>query len=1062
MQRFNLMKIYGGTRRYYFLLLFCFVGQFMIAQNQVKGVVLDSGGLTLPGVNIIEKGTENGVVTDFDGNYTISVQNNAIIVFSYIGFDTQEIKVSGESTINVTLKENLESLDEVVVIGYGTQNKNDVNGSISSIKAKDLENSPQVAIDQMLQGKASGVTVTNSSGQPGSGASIKIRGITSISGTNEPLYVIDGVQISGDATSNATSGRSIAGSNFSEGNNAVSPLSLLNPSDIASVDILKDAAATAIYGNRGANGVIIITTKSGKRGGKMSYSTSLGFQKILNRLETMNLREYAISQNALSEVFVLDPSAEYAHPELLGEGTDWQNELFKSATIKNHQISFSGGREGINYFLSGGYLDQEGTVIGSGFKRYTVRLNTSAKVNEWVKIGAYLTTAITNEKITMNSNYNGIITTALGQGPNIAVRNIDGTFGGAQSSEEYGLYNPVAMALTRDNKLVRKNFLGTVFAEASISKHLKYRFEVGANTEFSENNDFIPSYEWGVNVNTSADLRKRRQNWYSINIKNLLTYTNTFNDKHKVTTLLGHESNESHWEGLLATATGFLSNSIPTISVADGDLSTVNDYKGSQGLLSYFGRVIYDYDDRYSFTASYRADGSSKFDPTISSKQWGYFPAAAVSWKLSNESFMENTKEYIDNVKLKIGYGETGNSQIPNGRYSAQLSFYSSGLGTGPLVSNIPNPDLEWETQRQTNIGIGFTTLDSKLSFNIDFFKKESANFLFQLPLPNYLTGGVEAQYGAVTSPYKNLGDMENNGFDATLSYKIGNDNDFSWDASLNLSRYVNKVTSLPVGVEPTGEINTNGYLTSIVTKTIEGNPIGMFYGYQVEGLFRDMDDLNSSPIQFGQEVGTDAGETYLGDIKYKDVSGPDGTPDGVIDERDRGIIGNPHPDFTFGFTNNFKYKNIDLSIFFQGSYGNDLMNLTKRTYTSNWTTYQNQLVEAIDFWTVDNPNAKYPRPIGNPSNRNLEISDRYLEDGSYLRLQNVTLGYSIPQDMLSKIKISKLRIYASGQNLFTITDYTGYDAEVGSVNQNPLLNGVDNGRYPSSRTISLGLNLEF
>ncbi len=1049
-------------KQFFAFLLFCLVSQLTLAQNQITGVVSDSEGLTLPGVNIIEKGTSNGVVSDFDGNYSISVNSNATLVLSYIGFETQEINVAGKSIINVTLEENLESLDEVVVIGYGTQNKNDINSAISSVKAKDLENSTQVSIDQMLQGKASGLTVANSSGKPGSAASIKIRGITSIGGTNEPLYVIDGVQISGDATSGATSGRPIAGSDFvSQGNNSVSPLALLNPNDIESVDILKDASATAIYGNRGANGVIIITTKSGKRGtGKMSYNTSMGFQEIPQHLDMMNLREYAKVQNALAEVLGVEPRAEFANPGLLGEGTDWQDEIFRSASITNHQLSFSGGKEGINYFLSGGFLDQEGTLIGSGFKRYTIRLNTDAKVKDWLRVGAYLNGAITNETININSNYNGIISNTLYQAPDLAVRNLDGSFSGPSSTDEsVSLFNPVAQATVVDNKLIRKNFLGTVFAEATLfNDHIKYRLEVAANTEFSENNQFTPSYKWGINENPVADLSKRRQNWYSTNLKNLITYTDTYADKHNVTVLVGNEFNDSHWEGLLATATGFLSDGVQTISVADSDLSTVNDYQGSQGLLSFFGRIIYDFDDRYSFTASYRADGSSKFNPAVSELQWGYFPSAAVSWKLSNETFMENTKDYVDNIKIRAGYGETGNAQIGNNAYTSTLTFYSSGLGVGPLVDNIPNPDVTWETQSQTNFGLGFTMLDSRLSFNLDLYKKESEGFLFRQPLPNYLTGGTEGQYGAIIAPVKNLGSMENTGFDLEIGYKTYNDKDFSWNTSFNVSRYKNEVTSIPEGIAGlNGVINTNGFLSSTVTQTKAGQPIGMFYGYQVEGLFRDLDDLNSAPIQFGNPVGTDPGNTYLGDIKYKDVNG-----DGVIDEKDRGVIGTPHPDFTFGLSNNFKYKNLDLSLFLQGSYGNDILNLTRRSNTTNSRLYQNQLAEAGDFWTPENPDASLPRPIGSPSNRNLEISDRYIEDGSYLRIQNVTIGYSVPLDVLSKLNMSRLRIYASAQNLVTFTDYSGYDPEVGSVNQDPLLNGIDNGRYPSSRTISLGLNVEF
>ncbi|MBO0343448.1 MAG: TonB-dependent receptor [Bacteroidota bacterium] len=1058
MQKSILKSICCRAIHFYLLIMFGFVGQCVIAQ-QIKGVVTDEDGVTLPGVNIIEKGTNNGVVSDFDGNYTISVQgDDAILVFRYLGFASQEQTVKGKTTINVVMKQSTENLDEVVLIGYGAQRKGDVNSAISSVKGDALKDLKQINADQMLQGKVSGVTITNSSGQPGAASSVKIRGITSISGTNEPLYVIDGVPISGDAVNSSTSGRPIVGGDFtSQGNNSVSPLALLNPNDIESVDVLKDASATAIYGSRGANGVIIITTKSGKRGtGKITYDTYTGFQDIPKLLDVMDLQQYAKLQNALADVNGQQLRPEFSHPELLGKGTNWQEEVTRSAIVTSHQLSISGGKEGVNYYLSGGYLDQRGTVIGSGLKRYNVKLNLEAQVKEWLKAGAFLSGSITNQDVTTNSNYNGILTNTLLQAPDIPVRNLDGSFAGPPSNDQAVTYfNPVALALSKTNKLVRKNFLGNLFAEADLFEGLKYRVEFGASTEFSENNEFTPTYEWGTNINEFADLNVRRQNWYSTNLKNLFTYNKSL-DKHRITVLLGNEVNDNHWEGIIAYGTGFLSNDVQTLNVSDGTSSTVTGYQGSQGLLSFFGRVIYDFNDRYSLSASYRADGSTKFDPNVPGKQWGYFPAAAISWKLSNESFMEGFKSIMDNIKISAGYGETGNQQIPNNRYTSTLTAYGSGLGTGFLVDNISNPNLTWESQVQTNLGLGFTLLDSRVSANVDLYEKKSKDFLFPLPLPLILTGG-QTWEGGIASPYKNIGDMRNKGFDATLSYKTIEASDFSWDTSLNVSHYENEVTSIPNSLNLTGVINTNGYIPLTVTKTAQGQPIGMFYGYEVEGIFRDMDDLNSAPIQFGQAVGQQPGETFLGDIKYRDING-----DGSIDEEDRTYIGNPHPDFTFGFTNNFKYKNIDLSIFLQGSYGNDVLNLTRRSNTTNSTLYQNQLAIASDFWTPENPDASLPRPIGSASNSNLVMSDRYLEDGSYLRIQNLTLGYSLPLDVISKFNVNRLRVYGSVQNLYTFTNYSGYDPEVGSVNQNPLLNGIDNGRYPASRTISFGLNLEF
>ena len=1050
-----------GSKRYKFLLLFLLSSVSILnAQTKVSGVVSDAKGLTLPGVNVTVKGSNDGVSTDFDGKYQIDVPANSTLVFSFIGFTTQEVAVGSKTTINIKLSESSNALDEVVVIGYGTQKKGDVNSSISSVKAKDLQDLKQVNIDQMIQGKAAGVTVSSNSGQPGGAVSIRVRGTTSISGTNEPLYIIDGVPVSGDATGKATSGRPISGNDFSSnggsGNNAVSPLSTINPNDVESIDILKDASATAIYGSRGANGVIIITTKSGKKGtGKVTYEGFTSMQTIYNELDVLDLRQFATHQNQLASLFGTQPRPEFAHPELLGSGTDWQDAVYRTAMAKSHQISFSGAKEGTNYYMSGGFLDQEGILLGSGMKRYTMRLNLDSKVKDWLKVGANLNAGVTNERITINQSFGGLISNTLLQAPDIPVRNADGSYAAPPVGSNFVTYfNPVAEALTKDNKLVRKNFLGNIYAEANLAKGLKYRVEFGANTEFSENTEFAPSYDRGTQKNLTADLIERRQNWYSTNIKNLLTYDFGFN-KHKFTLLAGQEANDSHWEGIVATAEGLQTNDIYGLNLADADNRTVTSYKGSQSIQSLFGRFIYDFDNKYSLSASIRQDISSKFDPTTDNQK-GIFGGVSASWKLSNESFMESTRKYIDNIKFRLGYGETGNQQIPNNAYSAILEEQSSALGLGFLPGNFPNPALTWESLNQTNFGLDFTVLDSRLSFSLDLYKKVSKGFLFQVPLPLYLTGGG-GQYGGISAPYSNLGEMENRGYDLTLGYNTKGSNDFTWSSTLVFSHYKNELTSIQSGLPLFQEVNTNGYLPVVATNTVVGSAIGLFYGYQTDGIFNDLTELNAAPLQFGQTVGTAPGQTYLGDVKYKDVNG-----DGAVDTDDRTFIGNPHPDFTFGFTNNFKYKDFDLSIFLQGSSGNDILNLTQRSGTANSMLGQNQLVEALDFWTPDNTDTNIPRPINIENNTNYNISDRYVEDGSYVRIQNVTFGYNLPQSIISKVKMSKVRVYGSVQNLYTFTNYSGYDPEIGSFNQNPLLSGIDNGRYPTPRTFSLGVNVEF
>ena len=1053
MKKKNLTRLNYKHKRYALIYVFIILSAFQtFAQITVSGTVTDNNGAPIVGVTVLEKNTSNGVSTDFDGNYSITLSEDAVLLFSYVGFQTQEIPVDGQKVIEVKLIEDTESLEEVVVIGYGSQKRSDVNSSISKISAEDIKDLPQVSFDQMLQGKAAGVTVTSNSGKPGSSVSVKIRGASSLSGTNEPLYVVDGVPISGDATNASTSGRPVAGGNLSNaGNIAVSPLSYINPNDIESINILKDASATAIYGSRGANGVVIITTKSGKNGtGKLTFDTFISTQTQSKLLDVMNLREYAILQNELAGIYGLEPRVEFQQPALLGSGTNWQDEIYRTAILNNYQLSFSGGKEGVSYYASGGYTDQQGTVIGSAFKRYTFRGNIDAKVKKWLKLGVNISTGITNEDITLNGQQNGIISTSLLSTPDVAVRNLDGSFAGPPRDGNQGAFiNPVASALLKTNNLISKTFSGNIYSEIEFVTGLKFRSEIGAYGSFNDNKEFNPTYEWGTAINDIATLDERSQDSYSINIKNLLTYTGSFG-KHNLTVLVGQEANESNWQGLSVTGSGFLSNDLQELSVSDPDQFTFGgQFKGSQSLYSFLSRIIYDFDGRYSLTASIRADGSSKF---ATDNKWGYFPAMSASWNLSKEAFMKNF-DALENIRFRIGYGETGNQQIGNYLYGSTINSLQTGLGQGFLVSNIDNPDLQWETSQQTNIGLDFSAFKKKLNATIEVYKKVSENFLYQAPLPLYLTGG-QSWEGGRAAPFINIGRMENKGVDLTLNFSEQFGDDFQWSSSLVVSKYINEVSSIYNESEIQRIVNFNDYTTGTVTNTVAGMPIGQFYGLETVGIIRTEEQLANAPQTF---FGTSPETSELGDIQYVDQN-----DDGFINDSDLTFIGNPNPDFTYGFTNNFNYKGIELSVFVQGSQGNDLLNLTRRAGTLNTNLYQNQLAEAIDFYSASNTNASLPRPVGSLSHPNLRVSDRYVEDGSYLRIQNVTLGYSIPTDVISKYNLSKLRIYASGQNLFTITDYTGYDPEVGAFNQDVLLTGVDNGRYPTPRTITLGLNVEF
>ncbi|AZI22821.1 TonB-dependent receptor [Chryseobacterium taklimakanense] len=952
--------------------------------------------------------------------------------------------MNAQQTPRDTLREN--KIEEVVVIGYGTQKKGDVNSAVSSIKSQDLQNVKQVSVDQMIQGKLSGVTVTNSSGQPGSAVSIKVRGATSINGTNEPLYIIDGVPLSGDATGKSTSGRPVAGNDFSStggsGSVAVSPISFLNPNDIESIDVLKDASATAIYGSRGANGVILITTKSGKKGvGKISYEGFTSVATIYKYLDVLKLPDYARLQNAMAGVFNTQIRPEFAHPELLGNGTDWQKTIYRTALSQSHQVAFSGGKDDTNYYTSVSFLDQEGTIINTGLKRYTFRANLNTKIKPWLRVGTNLTGGISNENYTINQSYNGLISNTLLQAPDLPVYNADGSYASPPAGQNVNYFNPVAEALDKVNKLIRKNVLGNLYAEADLYKGLKYRIEISANTEFAENTEFWPQYNRGSQSNDTADLWLRNNDWYSTNLKNLLTYNFALGN-HKFTALLGQEALDTHWKGTTGEGHGFVSNDIYSLSLAED--TNVTSYRGSQSLSSYFARLIYDFNNRYGLTASVRRDQSSKFDPVAKNgkNQVGYFPAISASWKVTNEPFMSwLPADVISNLKFRAGYGETGNQQIPNNLYASLLTIYNT-------PSFLNNPDLTWETMKQTNIGVDLTLI-KRLNMSIDWYNKESSDFLFRLPLPDYLTGG-NSYYGGIESPYSNIGAMSNKGIDFSLNYDTRGDG-LTWSTSLVLSHYKNKLLSLVNGMSNIDEkVNINGYQPMVATNTLIGNPIGTFWGFKSQGLYRTDSDLSGAPTIYGKT-------SELGDLRYEDING-----DGNINDLDKTIIGNPHPDLTFGFTNNFKYKSFDLSIFIQGSLGNDILNLTRRNGTQNAMMYQNQLTEAMDFWSPSNPNATQPRLINSTSHPNIMISDRYVEKGDYVRLQNVTLGYTVSPEFSSQLQISKLRMYVTSQNLLTVTNYTGYDPEIGAFNQNVLLTGVDNGRYPTPRTFIFGINLDF
>lgn len=1033
-----------------FLLLTC---NFVTAQVKVTGIVSDAQGLSIPGANIMVVGSKISASTDFDGNYSIDVPVNSNISVSFIGYVSQTINVKSGGKINVVLKLSAEDLREVLVnVGYRSQKRKDVAGSISTVTAKDFKDSQQVTVEQLLQGRAAGVVVTNNSGRPGGNVSVKIRGAASLGGSNEPLYIVDGLPISGDATNQSTGGTIVSGYiGTNTGSVTNSPLAFLNPSDIETMDILKDAGATAIYGSRASNGVVIITTKRGKKGtGKITYDTALSTQKVTRLLDTMNLSQYATQQNALASYYGVAPRDEFAVPSVLGSGTNWQDEIYRTALMNSHQLSFSGAKDNNNYYISGGYLNQEGVVIGSDFKRYTFKTNLESKVKDWLTMGVSITAGITNQNITIEGYSDGIIGTTILSTPDVAVKNLDGTYAGPPKDGSQGAWiNPVASTLMNTNKLVQKNFQGNFYSTIRLAKGLDYRFDFGGSTNIQNFDGFQPTYTWGAAVNKVNHLQERANTWYGLTLKNMLTY-NTSLGKHNFTLMGIQEANDSHWFGGSQSISGLLSNDVHSINLGDQKTLVASEYKGANALYSFAGSLNYNYDNKYYLQATIRADGSSNF---AEDKRWGYFPSISGFWKLSNEKFMEGTKDFVDNIKLKASYGETGNQNISGGLYASNIQTIKSALGNFFTAGNIANPDLTWQTAEDTNLGLEFSLFKSKLNASVDVYRKQSSGFLFVLPLPTYVTG-LEQYQGGLAAPTVNLGSLRNEGIEATLKYSNNFSKDFSWDATVTFAKNNNKLLSLVDNFDLIKDVQVNGYTTKTVTKSEVGQPIGQFYGYQTVGIIRTNEQLANAPIPF---TGNKAVKSVLGDVEYVDQN-----KDGLIDEKDLTYIGNPAPKFTYNFSNSFRYKNLDLTIFLTGSQGNKVMNLTRRAATKNQRLYENQLAEAADFWTPDNPNAKYPRPDGGDGHPNIAISDRYVEDGSYLKISQLTFAYSLPSDVISKTKLSKLRFYASVQNLYTFTKYTGYDPEIGDYNQNALLSGIDSGRYPTNRTITLGMNVEF
>jgi TonB-dependent starch-binding outer membrane protein SusC len=1046
--------------------VFLFLFTIVTAYGQgtvVTGKVTDEKGEPLPGVNVIIKGTTSGAGTNADGMFSIETSSEDVLVFSFIGYTSQEIKVGIQSKVNVTLVEDVATLNEVVVVGYGEMRKNDITSAQTSITSKEINRTINTTIDQAIQGRSAGVYVTQNTGAPGGGVSVNIRGVNSIMGSNEPLYVVDGVQIQGST--------SVGGAN---------PLSNFNPSDIENIEVLQGPNATAIYGSRATNGVVLITTKRGKSGDmKVTYNYTYSLQDRPKNVDVMNLQQYAQMEvdfkTALGDVNGI--REDFRDPSILGKGTDWQKALFQRAAMQKHQVAFSGGNEKSTFYLSGERMLQDGVGMGSGFKRTSVRLNTDSKIRKWLSIGTTINFAQTNLKVgTLGTSgiWNNLILNAAQLPPDIPVRNLDGTYGAgstAISAQQFTPPNPIGIAKLITNDQTARSLIGGVSAKLNIWKGLDFRNEFNTNIGYTNTTTFYPTYNFGqYQYNNIAQLSNQTNlnTYWSWN--QMLTYDRGFG-KHHVNAMVTHEAQESTYKNLSAKRVNFVGNNILDINVGDASTSSNGGGQGSWAMESYLGRINYNYGDRYIITAAYRADGSVNF---AESNKWGYFPSMSVAYRISNEAFFH--VPVVNDLRLRYETGITGN-QGNGGAIYGSLNSGISPWGTSFSPSRYRNPDFKWEETKTNNFGLTLGLFDSKIQLDADYYIKDTDNLILESSLPWYM--GITGQ-GSISPPFANVGSLQNKGWSLSLQTTNIQSSSLKWTTNFNISSFKTTVTSLSSESGQLNRIlgNPKGN-TPFVQRTVVGSAPWQFIGNVQEGLFQSVDDVTNSarPVDSnGQAYAVGENSIWVGDAKYKDIN-----KDGKIDQDDLTSIGNPWPKLFGGFTNNVSYKGVELSILFTFSQGNKIYNLMRDESTNPNNIYvgRNMFNETSDFARLGtdgdgkpyllNPNTVVPRVQGsNGLNNNYgRYTSTYVEDGSYIRLKNVSINYSLPSSLVHKQNvIQSVRVGFSAQNLLTFTKYKGYDPEVGAYvgpsYSGETLYGVDYGRYPQTRIYSFNINLEF
>jgi TonB-linked SusC/RagA family outer membrane protein len=1015
------------------LRILCSVIIVLLAQHvksqafEVSGTVSDVNG-PLIGAAIFELGTNNGTVTDQDGKFTINVSNGASIRVSYIGYIEQKIVVKSGAKLNIILEGDGTELGEVVIIGYGAVKKSDLTGSVASIKSEDFMNTAINSIDQGLQGKAAGLVVSMSSGQPGAPSSVRIRGTSSINGNNEPLYVIDGVFIVPETNVGAVTGPSL------------NPLSNINPADIESIEVLKDASATAIYGTRGANGVIIITTKRGKKGAPViSINYTKSFQQLRKKIPMLNASQLAILGNEATDNAQAPRRLIYASPTNLGVGTDWQSQIFQIAPMDNLQVSARGGSESSTYAISANYFAQDGIIKNSGFTKGNIRINLDQKLNNAFSIGTSLNITrsqllgvVTDAESAIPSS---VTSWALAFNPGLGVYDDKGEYVFENNTAQPSIGNPVADINRTKQVNSSTRLLGNFFMNWDIMKDLRFKSSIGTDAAFLTEKSFVPNdIRRGQGSHGQAAIANQKGiNWL---LENTLSYNKKFG-VHSVSAVIGHSMQAYNNEFLYTATSDFDDNRLGFNAIQVGADKTLifNGTKGWQ-LQSFLGRINYNLKERYLFTASARIDGSSKFG---ANNRYGTFPSFAFAWRMSEESFLKNVN-FISDLKLRTGYGVVGNEGIPPysslGLIETTEAYFgendiAKGAGPGSRQNNL----LKWETTSQFDTGIDIGLFNDRVTLTADVYYKKTRDLLLNAPVP-YTSGFAYS--------YFNVGTLENKGLELALN-TVNTTNEIKWNTSFNISFNRNKVLNLnsDEGIPGDPLLGINGW-----TSINAGQPIGTFYGFKTDGIIQSGEDLTKVPHFIDYT-------NHYGDRKYVDKNN-----DGFINDADKFVLGNANPDFSFGFNNTVTYKNLSLSIFIQGVYGNEVVNFNKFSLES-FDGNQNNSTAALNRWTTENPSNEYPRANATP--RINTLSDHQVEDGSYLRVKDITFSYDL-KNLVSKLRFrtTSFKFFVSAKNLATLTKYTGYDPEVNRFIKNPRSFGADYGSYPTTKIYSTGLNIVF